>query len=151
MVLGAGGILLCWLFAPVPVSEQHSVSHEQMRDATVAILGSTSNDISSTLLSRASGVLITSDGIVLTTKHSVSGDVLYQVWTHEGEQYAVSQLWRDPQHDLAVLQIRRSDGLKPQKLSFLPLPDLQSATGAVQAIGYPYDHQELIMLTGSIV
>ena len=77
-----------------------------VQKATVTIVGSTSNDVSSTILSRASGIIISSDGLVLTTRHSVESESSYTVTTNDGQEYSVSDVRRDPLHDLAVLQIR---------------------------------------------
>lgn len=119
--------------------------------ATVAIVWSQSDELSSTLLSRASGVLISADGLVLTAKHSVEYDGVYKVFNHQGDVYTVSQIWLDPERDLAVLQIRDSDDLKPRRLPFVSLPTTGIETGMVQVLWYTDDDKNIVLLTGDII
>lgn len=132
------------------VSNDRSFALQEGIDATVAIIWSQSDDVSSTLLSRASGVLVSPDGLILTTKHSVSDDGDYTVFTHQGDQYTVSQIWRDPDHDLAVLQVRDTDDLKPRRLPFLFFAEWEVTTGIVHALWYAINMKDIVLLTGMI-
>ncbi len=75
---------------------------------TVALIGSQSDDISHTVSSRASGVIISPDGLVLTAKHALITGSVYTIISHDQKYYSVSALWYDVHQDLAVLQIRDS-------------------------------------------
>lgn len=53
-----------------------------------------------------SGFIVSGDGLVVTNKHVVS-DIggKYQVITNSGKTYEVSQIYRDPLNDIAILKI----------------------------------------------
>lgn len=65
-----------------------------------------------------SGFIVTSDGLVVTSKHVV-GDVgaTYHVITNTNKTYTVKNVYRDPLNDIALLKINPSDNpgenLKP--------------------------------------
>lgn len=53
-----------------------------------------------------SGFIISEDGLVITNRHVVSDDsVSYKVVTSEDVEYAVSEISRDPNNDIAILKI----------------------------------------------
>lgn len=57
----------------------------------------------------ATGFIVSSDGLVVTNKHVVADRSLkYKAITKEGKEYQVSKIYRDPDNDLALVQI---DGL----------------------------------------
>ena len=118
---------------------------------TVALIGSQSDDISHTVSSRASGVIISPDGLILTAKHVLASGAIYDIITHDQIHYSVSEIWYDPHRDLAVLQIRDTSWLKPRKLPFVALPSKSSiATGYITTLGYR-DETKLVSLTGMVV
>ena len=53
----------------------------------------------------ASGFIITSDGLVVTNEHVVSGESNVGVWLTNGRRYGASVLERDATSDLALLKI----------------------------------------------
>ena len=53
----------------------------------------------------ASGFIITSDGLVITNEHVVSGESSVSVWLTTGRRYDANVLERDAISDLALLQI----------------------------------------------
>lgn len=59
-----------------------------------------------------SGVIITSDGYIITNNHVVSGAQQVTVTTHDGDEYAATVIGTDSQTDIAVLKIE-ADGLTP--------------------------------------
>ena len=59
-----------------------------------------------------SGVLVSSDGFVLTNYHVVEGGEAFKV-TIEGEEYDAEVVGTDPSSDLAVLKAQNATGLTP--------------------------------------
>lgn len=57
------------------------------------------------------GFIVSEKGIVVTNKHVVAGNIIYNVFTRDGEKFEVRKIYRDPVLDLAVLQIDEG-GLK---------------------------------------
>ena len=53
----------------------------------------------------ASGFIITSDGLVITNEHVVSGEIRVGVWLTTGRRYDADVLERDATSDLALLRI----------------------------------------------
>ena len=62
-----------------------------------------------------SGVILTSDGYIVTNNHVVSGATQYTVRTRNGETYNAALIGTDAQTDLAVLKIEAT-GLTPATL-----------------------------------
>ena len=56
-----------------------------------------------------SGVIISSDGIILTNNHVVAGGGEVTVKTHDGREFQAVEVWTDPKTDLAVVKIEASD------------------------------------------
>lgn len=64
----------------------------------------------------ATGFTVSEKGIIVTNRHVVSDlGVKYTVITKDGKKYDVSKIYRDPNLDLAIIQINSSD-LKPLEL-----------------------------------
>ena len=57
-----------------------------------------------------SGVIISTDGTILTNNHVVSGGGEVTVKTHDGREFKAVNVWTDPKSDLAVVKIV-ADGL----------------------------------------
>lgn len=53
----------------------------------------------------ASGVVYSSDGVIVTANHVVERDEDISVTTHDGTSYEARLVGRDPQNDLAVLKV----------------------------------------------
>lgn len=62
-----------------------------------------------------SGFIVSKDGLIVTNKHVVSSQSKYKVITSDGKKYDVSQIYRDPSNDVAILKISASS-LKPVEL-----------------------------------
>ncbi len=94
-----------------------------------------------------SGFIVSEDGIVITNKHVVlETEAEYSVLTNDQEQYKVTNIYRDPLNDLAILKIDAS-GLTP-----LPLGDsskLKLGQLAI-AIGTPLGEFQNTITTGVV-
>ncbi|QQS43522.1 trypsin-like peptidase domain-containing protein [Candidatus Roizmanbacteria bacterium] len=79
-----------------------------------------------------SGFIVTEDGIIITNKHVVlETDATYKVVTNDQKEYEVTNIYRDPLNDLAILKID-ADNLTPLQLgdsSELKLGQLAIAIG----------------------
>lgn len=63
-----------------------------------------------------SGFIVTADGIIITNKHVVlETEATYKVLTNDQKEYAVTNIYRDPLNDLAILKIDAT-GLTPLEL-----------------------------------
>lgn len=86
-----------------------------------------------------SGFIVTSDGIIVTNKHVVSGqEAKYTVITANDKRYTVEKIFRDPLNDIAILKITPSQNAN-EKLMPVTLGDsskLQVGQLAI-AIGTP--------------
>ncbi len=56
-----------------------------------------------------SGVIISTDGTILTNNHVVSGGGEVTVKTHDGREFKAVNVWTDPKSDLAVVKIAADD------------------------------------------
>ncbi len=56
-----------------------------------------------------SGVIISTDGIILTNNHVVAGGGEVTVKTHDGREFKAVNVWTDPKTDLAVVKIEATD------------------------------------------
>ena len=82
----------------------------------------------------ASGFIVSPDGMIITNKHAVSDStVTYEVITSNDQKYAVTNIYRDPLNDIAVLKINANN------LTPLPLGDSSNLVlgQMVIAIGTP--------------
>ncbi|MEW2633820.1 trypsin-like peptidase domain-containing protein [Streptomyces sp. NPDC048389] len=71
---------------------------------------------SSTGQSTGSGVIITSDGEVVTNNHVISGASTIKVRLSDGKTYEADVLGTDPAKDLALVKLRNASGLKAASL-----------------------------------
>jgi len=64
-----------------------------------------------------SGFIVSSDGMIVTSKHVVSDNAKYSVVTSANKTYAVKNIYKDPLNDIAILKINPLDNpgnsLKP--------------------------------------
>jgi serine protease Do len=58
-----------------------------------------------------SGFIVSSDGLVVTSKHVVSDSATYSVVTSANKSYAVQKIYKDPLNDIAILKINPADNL----------------------------------------
>lgn len=101
---------------------------------TVAEVGSFGSPFPSQIEGEGSGVVIRSDGIVLTNAHVVEGASSIEVTTANGARtFDATIMATDPDHDLAVLKVDAED------LSAITLgsSDLLELGESVVALGYP--------------
>lgn len=63
------------------------------------------------------GFIISSDGMIVTNKHVVRDiGVKYYVVTNDGQKFEVKKVYRDPENDLAIIQVDPpAGGLEPVK------------------------------------
>ncbi|MFF2024053.1 S1C family serine protease [Streptomyces sp. NPDC058171] len=66
--------------------------------------------------STGSGVIITSDGEVITNNHVVAGATAIQVTTSDGKKYAAELVGTDSKKDLALIKLKDASGLKAATL-----------------------------------
>jgi len=82
-----------------------------------------------------SGVIIDSSGIILTNNHVVAGGGEVTVRTHDGREFVATNVWTDPQTDLAVVKISGADDLVAAALGD---SDAISIGDWVMALGQPF-------------
>ncbi|MGY4977770.1 S1C family serine protease [Streptomyces sp. 900105755] len=66
--------------------------------------------------STGSGVVITSDGEIITNNHVISGAQSVKVTTSDGKSYTAKVAGTDSSKDLALLKLQGASGLKPATL-----------------------------------
>jgi S1-C subfamily serine protease len=66
--------------------------------------------------STGSGVIITSNGEIITNNHVVSGASRIKVTTHSGKTYSAEVVGTDSKKDLALIKLRDASGLKAATL-----------------------------------
>jgi len=75
---------------------------------TSRVEGGTPQDI-------GTGFIVSGDGLIVTNKHVVSGNLEYKVITKDGKEHEIKSVSRDPANDIAVIKIDAS-GLTPVEL-----------------------------------
>ena len=87
-----------------------SIVAAKLQQATVRIVSGTE---------RASGVVVSQDGLVLTVAHGLpTGDRPVHVVLHDGSMQLATVLRSDTARDVALLQLEASDSLRPRPLLF---------------------------------
>ena len=94
-----------------------------------------------------SGVLIRSDGYIVTNDHVVSGADKLQVLLHDGQTFPAKIIGRDPNSDLAVIQI---DKIGLPTVSLDPLTNIRVGEW-VMAFGSPLDEALDNTVTAGII
>lgn len=84
--------------------------------------------------STGSGVIITSDGEIVTNNHVISGATQIQVVTSAGKTYTAKVVGTDSKKDLALLKLENASGLKAASLGDSSAIDVGDS---VIAIGSP--------------
>ena len=84
-----------------------------------------------------SGVIVGSDGLVVTNHHVIEGMTEVKISLADRREYDADVILRDPRTDLAVLRVK---GLGDAKLSALPLgdSDILEVGDIVLAVGNPF-------------
>lgn len=94
-----------------------------------------------------SGFIISGDGLIVTNKHVVADtQASYKVVTSDGKKYDVTNIYRDPLNDIAVLKINAA-GLQPLQLGN---SDNLQLGQLVIAIGTPLGEFQNTVTTGVI-
>ncbi|MGW4390030.1 S1C family serine protease [Streptomyces sp. NPDC004685] len=97
----------------VPTSQKGTVSGVAAAVSPAIVeINATSNAGSST----GSGVVITSDGEIVTNNHVVSGASTVKVHTSDGKTYTAEVVGTDPKKDLALIKLKNASGLKTASL-----------------------------------
>ncbi|MGI5376449.1 S1C family serine protease [Streptomyces sp. CA-251387] len=97
----------------VPSSQKGTVSGvAKAVSPSIVEINATSNAGSST----GSGVIITSDGEIITNNHVVSGASSVKVTTSDGKSYTAEVVGTDSSKDLALIKLRNASGLTPATL-----------------------------------
>ncbi|WP_164904898.1 S1C family serine protease [Streptomyces cyaneus] len=92
----------------VPSSQKGTVSGvAKAVSPSIVEINATSNAGSST----GSGVIITSDGEIVTNNHVVSGASSIKVRTSDGKQYTAEVVGTDSSKDLALIKLQNASGL----------------------------------------
>ena len=82
------------------------------------------------------GIIISSDGIVLTNKHVVSDEKAeYTIYTNDGKKFPAVVLAKDPVQDLAILKIKTNNSLEKFKTVVLGDSDKLEIGQTAIAIG----------------
>jgi Do/DeqQ family serine protease len=95
--------------------------------------------------SLGSGVIVSTNGKVVTTLHVIQNADAVRVVTHNGQEYSASLLASDPKLDLAVLQLQLPRGTTLPVAKFADSDQLQVGD-LVLAVGNPYGLGQSISL-----
>lgn len=97
----------------VPTSQKGTVSGVASAvSPSIVEINATSNAGEST----GSGVIITSDGEIVTNNHVISGASQIKVTTSNGKSYTAEVVGTDSKKDLALIKLRDASGLKAATL-----------------------------------
>ncbi|WP_320785030.1 S1C family serine protease [Streptomyces sp. CRN 30] len=92
----------------VPSSQKGTVSGvAKAVSPSIVEISATSNSGSST----GSGVIITSDGEIVTNNHVISGATSVKVSTSDGKEYTADVVGTDASKDLALIKLQNASGL----------------------------------------
>ncbi|MDT9698737.1 trypsin-like peptidase domain-containing protein [Streptomyces sp. P17] len=97
---------------------------------SIVEISATSNSGEST----GSGVIITSDGEIITNNHVISGASSIKVTTSDGKEYTAEVVGTDSSKDLALIKLENASGLKAASLGN---SDSVQVGDTVVAIGSP--------------
>ncbi|MCA3244342.1 MAG: trypsin-like peptidase domain-containing protein [Alphaproteobacteria bacterium] len=95
--------------------------------------------------SLGSGVIVSTNGKVVTTLHVIQNAQAVQVVTHDGQEYQAKLVASDPKLDLAVLQLKLPQGVTLPVAKFADSDQLQVGD-LVLAVGNPYGLGQSISL-----
>jgi putative serine protease PepD len=125
--------------ATVTVNDTESVTQTTAIAAKVVPSVVTIEASSSSGAGTGSGVVLTSDGYVVTNTHVVTldgqtGDAAIRVTTADGRVYDAEVVGTDPTYDLAVIKLQDAEGLTP--IEFASSADLNVGDATI-AVGAP--------------
>jgi serine protease Do len=128
-----GGLVGSYLFvhdfaSVIPISKRQIVVQESSAVVDVAkkvspsVVSITSQAVttsffgtSQTSEGQGTGIIITSDGLIMTNNHVITGSSNLTVFTTDGKQYSATLVAADPNNDYAFIRIKAS-GLTAAKL-----------------------------------
>ena len=90
-----------------------------------------------------SGIVIATDGVILTNNHVVQGADEIIVSFDDGRQFEADadDIKTDPQTDLAIIRLPDAEGLTPATLG--DSEDLQIGDWVI-AVGHPFDYEQTV-------
>ncbi|WP_310795960.1 S1C family serine protease [Herbiconiux daphne] len=95
------------------------------------------------------GIILTSDGLILTNNHVVEGSTSIQVTDEStGEAYTATVVGTDATHDVALLQLQNAEGLTPASIESA---DPATTGDAVTAVGNAEGTGDLVAASGTVV
>ena len=95
------------------------------------------------------GIILTSDGLILTNNHVVEGSTSIQVTDEStGEAYTATVVGTDATHDVALLQLQNAEGLTPASIESA---DPATTGDAVTAVGNAEGKGDLVAASGTVV
>jgi S1-C subfamily serine protease len=98
--------------------------------------------------SAGTGIVLTSDGMILTNNHVIEGSTSVAVTVEStGESYAATVVGTDATHDVAVLQLEGASGLTTAPLD---ASDSVAAGDAVTAVGNAEGTGDLVAAAGTV-
>jgi len=92
-------------------------------------------------LSMGSGVIINSDGVILTNNHVVAGGGKIMVRLHDGRELEATKVITDPRTDLAVVRIKDAGNLPAAQMGD---SDALNVGDWVIAVGNPFGLEETV-------
>ncbi|WP_382308823.1 S1C family serine protease [Herbiconiux sp. UC225_62] len=99
--------------------------------------------------SAGTGIVLTSDGLILTNNHVVEGSTATEVTDETtGQSYTATVVGTDATHDVALLQLQDAQGLTTASLD---TADAAQAGDAVTAVGNAEGTGNLVAATGSVL
>ncbi|SDY74867.1 S1C family serine protease [Herbiconiux ginsengi] len=98
--------------------------------------------------SAGTGIVLTSDGLILTNNHVVEGSTTTEVTDETtGQSYAATVVGTDATHDIALLQLQDAQGLTTASLD---TADAAQTGDAVTAVGNAEGTGDLVAAAGSV-
>lgn len=129
------------------------VSIIKTKDITSVIADETSSSVNINAnikqVSGGSGVLVSSDGLILTNKHVVADGDEYTVILHNGEIFKSNVVARDPIEDLALIKISIKDKEDISVASFVDSRHLRVGQTVI-AMGYSLGRYENSVTKGVV-
>ncbi|SMH50021.1 serine protease, S1-C subfamily, contains C-terminal PDZ domain [Rathayibacter oskolensis] len=114
---------------------------------TIGVVTITSDLTYESATSAGTGMILTSDGMILTNNHVVEGATSIQVTVEStGQTYTARVVGTDKTHDIAVLQLENASGLTPATLD----TDGVAVGDAVTAVGNAEGTGDLVAASGTV-
>ncbi|MFH9723256.1 S1C family serine protease [Streptomyces sp. NPDC017254] len=123
---GGTATLVQQLASDTPVTASSQVSGTNVSASTAGTVAGVAQAVSPSIVeisassnagkSTGSGVIITSDGEIVTNNHVISGASEITVQLSSGKSYKAEVVGTDPDKDLALIKLQGASGLKTAKL-----------------------------------